>query len=93
MFIFCLMAASAFSQTFYIQYDDQGNVMGTVLSDKAPVIKDARHQISFDKEVDLTGKAIDIAKTVDGQKYDSSKDTATVLKVATVDAQAEVLTP
>lgn len=80
---FILFTASVRAD-FYIQYDDDGNILATVSGNNAPICKDGRKQISFDKPIDLTGKMLDLPAVTNGKKYDSSKDYNSVTKDAPV---------
>lgn len=83
---------------YHIQYDAvTGEIQATVFGTFTPVIRDARKQVIFDKEIDVSGKVVDVAKVVDGKVNDASKDAATILKadpnIASADVGAQIDPP
>lgn len=43
---------------FYVQYDENGNIGGTVITNNAPICE---RQLSFDEPFDTAGKMVDLA--------------------------------
>lgn len=89
IFLFLVVAQSCMAD-FFVQYDNSGNIIATVWSDHAPIIKNGLNQLSFDKPIETMGKLIDITKTtkdpktgkdVQDKKYEVSKDQANIVKV------------
>lgn len=64
-FLFLLKSVYA---DFFVQYDNSGNILGTVTSIRAPIVS-GRNQIAFTEAVDLTGKLIEVAAVTNGSKY------------------------
>lgn len=92
---FLFLTSSCFAD-FYVQYDDQGNILATVFGKEAPIVKNGRKQISFDKEVNLDGKMLDLPAVTDGKKYEAAKDYNSVTKDAPAQVQADaevIVTP
>lgn len=55
---------------FFVQYDNNGKILGTVTGKKAPVVS-GRNQISFTEPVETTGLMLDTLKVTNGTKYPS----------------------